>query len=79
MDTDSANAMRNLTVAIWAKEAVCCPVCKIIWTAESVENRGPKVANVDPRVLVCPGCWARWLELCRWNVEQAIRTGQLAK
>lgn len=78
METEERSAVRDLEIGIWAKEAVCCPVCKVIWTSESVQARGPRVANVNPRLLVCPGCWTRWLELCRTNVENARRAGQLA-
>lgn len=78
MEAEERAAMRDLEIGIWAKEAVCCPVCKIMWTGESIEQCRPRVANVTPRVLVCPECWLPWLELCRTNVENARRVGQLA-
>lgn len=75
MDNPERNAMRDLELGIWAKEAVCCPVCKVAWTVESIEKRDPQVANVEPRILVCPGCWERWLRICDSTFYHATRAG----
>lgn len=57
-------AVRELAKAVvleqWAKEAVECFVCRRPWTADEIERRGARVAEIEPRQLVCGACWSLW-------------------
>lgn len=77
MEAEERTTVLNAQVNIWAKEAACCPVCKVLWTIETVRELEARVAHVEPRVLVCPGCWTPWLEICKFNVDQARKAGEL--
>lgn len=56
----SGHGLLAIELGLWSREAVCCQLCGLEWTPESMAAKDARVTCVEPRRLSCAECLIRY-------------------